>query len=316
MQTHCWVLLASILVLSWLPACTIASHSPPGIQIHNNLEVLKSHQADLANPWISFAETSSKQGQDGLPDLKQFRGTQYLGEITVGGQDFKVIFDTGSSHLFLNSDKCKHHFCLTRNRYSSSKSPTYSSLGRDIRIAYGQGILEGTLGTDSVEIGGVTVNNQVIAEIVKPSKNFFSGAYFDGIVGLGLPGLSQDGTLPLYDNLLQQFNTQQKSFNFFFDRIGNLSKSMFSLGDPMPSFYSGKLRYYPVISDKYWEIRLNKIYLGDTELDFCAHGCTAVLDTGSSLISGPATQVYKLLSKPRCDHQDPSTSTPTTANKR
>lgn len=292
-----WVLLVSILVSVYGSELRVQLQKQDIWSNQQNINALMSHQANLLSPWVSLAETNAKQGRDALPDLKQFRGTQYMGQITVGGQDFQVIFDTGSSHLFINSDRCRHHFCLTRTRYSSARSPDYRSLDKQIKIAYGQGILKGWLGTDTVEIAGITVRNQVIAEVTKPSKNFFSGAYFDGIVGLGLPGLSQDGTLPLFDNLLSQFSTEQHSFNFFFDRIGNLSKSMFTIGDPMKTFFTGQMRYYPVVSDKYWEIRLQNILVGGKPLDSCSHGCTAVFDTGSSLISGPAPEVYSLLSR-------------------
>ena len=120
MENLLWMLLMSILVTVRSSELQVQLEKQDLWSRTENLEILRSHQANLLGPWVSLAESNAKQGKDGLPDLKQFRGTQYMGQITIGGQDFQVIFDTGSSHLFINSDRCKHHFCLTRTRYSSA----------------------------------------------------------------------------------------------------------------------------------------------------------------------------------------------------
>lgn len=54
--------------------------------------------------------------------------TAYFGDISVGtpsvSQQFSVVFDTGSGHLFLPSINCKTESCLAHRRYNESASPS------------------------------------------------------------------------------------------------------------------------------------------------------------------------------------------------
>jgi len=51
--------------------------------------------------------------------------------------------------------------------------------------------------------------------------------------------------------------------------------------------------FYEVKSDAYWEIELNRIQIGDLDLEVCKtlnhiNGkCGVAIDTGTSLIAGP-----------------------------
>ncbi|WP_200853055.1 pepsin-like aspartyl protease, partial [Klebsiella pneumoniae] len=67
---------------------------------------------------------------------------QYFGEIGVGTppQKFTVIFDTGSSNLWVPSSKCYLSVaCFLHSKYASSQSSTYKSNGKHAEIHYGTG---------------------------------------------------------------------------------------------------------------------------------------------------------------------------------
>ena len=79
--------------------------------------------------------------------LKDFMNAQYYGEIGLGTppQLFTVVFDTGSSNLWVPSSKCKgfNIACLLHRRYTSTMSSTYAKVGKPFSIRYGSGSMEG-----------------------------------------------------------------------------------------------------------------------------------------------------------------------------
>lgn len=72
--------------------------------------------------------------------IKNFENAQYFGPISLGNpaQDFEVIFDTGSSNVWVPASNCSKASCLLKHKYDSSKSSTYERDGRIFDIRYGR----------------------------------------------------------------------------------------------------------------------------------------------------------------------------------
>uniref|UniRef100_A0A8D3DEC5 renin n=1 Tax=Scophthalmus maximus TaxID=52904 RepID=A0A8D3DEC5_SCOMX len=230
--------------------------------------------------------------------LTNYLDTQYFGEISIGSpaQMFNVVFDTGSANLWIPSQSCSPFStaCFTHNRYDASKSWTYVENGTGFSIQYASGNVRGFLSEDVVVVGGIPVV-QVFAEATSLSAMPFIFAKFDGVLGMGYPNSAIDGITPVFDRIMSQHVLKEEVFSVYYSRDPKHSPGgELVLGGTDPNYYTGNFNYMNTKEMGKWEVTMKGVSVG-TEMMFCAEGCTAVIDTGSSYITGPASAVgYKV----------------------
>merc|ERR1719310_2110661 len=116
----------------------------------------------------------------------------------------------------------------------------------------------------------------------------FSSFEFDGVLGLGLRGLSQTPEFNFFATATagRAWDTPDvQTFTVFLGKaegeesditFGGWQESHIADGSPR------ELAWCDVKDPElgYWQLKIHSIRIGDTPLDFCESGCHAVVDTG------------------------------------
>lgn len=237
-------------------------------------------------------------GED-VVDLKNFMDAQYFGEISLGtpAQTFGVVFDTGSSNLWVPSSKCSYLSiaCYLHNKFYGEKSTTYQEDGREFSIEYGSGSLTGFFSRDTLQIGEMSVPDQVFAEAVNEPSLSFIAASFDGIMGMGFPEISVGKVEPPFQNMLRQGIIEEAVFSFWLNRDkDDQNGGELVLGGVNPDHFKGDHTWAEVTRRGFWQFAMEEIKVKHMDATFCSEGCQAIADTGTSLLAGPVDEVEKL----------------------
>jgi cathepsin D len=258
--------------------------------------------------WIR--DPSSDKVEEYNMHLQDIKNSQYVGTIHVGTpkQEFEVIFDSGSSNLWINSVECRSEACLIHHRFDHGQSSTYRPVGMDMSVKFGTGSIDGFLGQDTFHLGPIKVREQTFGQIQSEIGNVFMTGKFDGILGLSFPSLSAAGYTPVFDNVMKQNLLTENAFSFYYSKAKHQDSTLV-LGAPNPQLYKGDIKWLKVSHAFYWELRLKDIRIGNKNLNLCPDGpCKIVLDTGTSLLTGPTTAMSTLLHSlnldPDCNGQN------------
>lgn len=230
--------------------------------------------------------------------LTNFMDAQYYGVISIGTppQDFTVLFDTGSSNLWVPSIHCSFLdvACWFHHRYNSKKSSTYVQNGTKFSIQYGRGSLSGFISGDTVTLAGMQVAGQQFGEAIKQPGITFAVARFDGVLGMGYPAISVAKVTPVFDTAMAAKLLPHNIFSFFISRDPAAAVGgELMLGGTDPQYYTGDLHYVNVTRKAYWQIEMSGVEVGN-QLTLCKAGCQAIVDTGTSLITGPVEEIRAL----------------------
>ncbi|KAI8058752.1 endopeptidase [Thamnidium elegans] len=240
---------------------------------------------------VSFQVKPDGSVEHGVP-ISNYMNAQYYGDIEIGTppQTFSVVFDTGSSNLWVPSTHCNSIACFMHRRYDSGQSETFKENGTEFAIQYGTGSLEGFISQDTLRVGGIKIEDQGFAESVKEPGFTFALARFDGIFGLGYDTISVKRTVPPFYHMVNKDLVDEQLFSFWLNDVnkgGEAEGGELVFGGVNEDHYTGNITWSPIKRKGYWEIDLENIKFGGDYIDLDPVG--AAIDTGSSLIIAPTT---------------------------
>merc|ERR1711934_914972 len=96
---------------------------------------------------------------------------------------------------------CSFFKCWLHHKYDETKSADFKRDGREFKVQYGSGPVEGTFNSDTVTIGDVEVPDTLFAEV---SSIGFAMGKFDGILGLGFSKISVYGIPTAFETMVKQ----------------------------------------------------------------------------------------------------------------
>jgi cathepsin D len=232
-------------------------------------------------------------------ELSNKANALYWGSISVGtpGQEFNVIFDTGSSNVWVPSDRCSTDACKKHSRFNESSSTTLGrmDIGKAFEITYGSGSVQCMLIKDTLRFGALELKNQAIGLGSFDDSTPFGDLPFAGIVGLGMPSLALANTTTFFDNLKAQAAVPKAQVAFY---VGlDQFNSYLSIGGHHPGLAASDFIFTPVLGQDYWELPMTDIKVGGKSLELCLEDvpCRVAIDTGTSLTTAPmyASQMIK-----------------------
>ncbi|KAI7855873.1 aspartic peptidase domain-containing protein [Circinella umbellata] len=220
-------------------------------------------------------------------------------ELSIGtpGQQFLLLFDTGSSDTWVPGPDCsKHNGCLSGRVYRSTQSKTFGTVPKNVQVfnaSYGSGAATGTYFTDSINFKDgqqkLQLKNQTLAQVHQSAGSLAEqytndGLIMDGIFGAAFPDLTVMASLqnnndnaPPYTPILQSLYAAHllpsPIFSVYLDKNSNKSSNKNNnegsivLGGIHGMMKENQLHYTDVVrendSNKYmhWSATINSIRL-------------------------------------------------------
>lgn len=225
--------------------------------------------------------------------IHDFMGVQFYGPIALGtpAQEFQVVYDTGSSNLWVPANNCSLS-CFLKPRFQPTQSSTFVPNGESYSIMYGSGPCSGVMESDVATVQGMVVKNQPFAMVTNASGlgMAFAAAQWDGIAGLAWPSIAVNGATPVFTNMIAQYPNMQQVFAFYLPNDDTKSGEL-TFGSYDTTKFTGELVTVPLTHEFYWMTQLDGFALGNKVFTTNAG---AVIDSGTSTLTGPSSVVAQI----------------------
>ncbi|PGH06985.1 hypothetical protein GX51_02024 [Blastomyces parvus] len=211
----------------------------------------------------------------------------YLAPVTIGGQQFVMNFDTGSSDTWVFNTKLDPSVSAGHSVFDPAKSDTFQLLeGATFNITYGDAsFARGGVGRDTIDIGGATVRNQAFGLPNEISESFIREEASDGLVGLGFTKINT--MRPEKQTTFLESIAPDLEEPVFTAQLKAQAPGSYEFGTIDKTKFSGDMIDVPVDNSRgFWEVKSSMFKVGDdASISSISSGVTtAIADTGTTLM--------------------------------
>jgi len=224
--------------------------------------------------------------------LHNHMNVQYFADFDIGGQKISGIFDTGSFELLVRSTRCNQCAHPTP-AYDHIKSSSYVENGTVTQHVFGSGPCRSVMGYETVSVGPLKAEKQAFWEIMAHRITVLDTAKFAAIVGIG-PNFAYGNK---EQTLLMSYGVDEFSVC--------LQKARGAPGyltwGPTTGLERSQFATAKVHGKHHWATRLTDVTFKrgvkskeGAQLPCGGTGCTAIIDSGTSLIAAPGLALMQL----------------------
>ncbi|KAF8881803.1 aspartic peptidase domain-containing protein [Infundibulicybe gibba] len=249
-------------------------------------------------------------GVSNIDIVNQLQDSRYYGTVNIGTppQIFNVALDTGSSDLWVIGNTCQT--CdPTLPLFDPSTSVSFkiktAAQGEKTTISYVNAEATGQIATDTVTMGGLTVNRQTFCGLLadEVSQDLILDG-ISGIMGLAFDGIADTYGMPFWQALALDGRLAASEMGLWLTRViddpqanDNEPGGVLTLGGTNSSLFQGPIDFVdmptsPESFNTFWMLRLTSVTV-QGELVEITPGKSALstIDTGTAFIGGPAKDV-------------------------
>ncbi|KAH7929963.1 acid protease [Leucogyrophana mollusca] len=252
--------------------------------------VIRRDHADTSSPYSPFVfdvrrTLKNTNTNTSLVSVTNEANLEYLGKVDVGGHEFTLILDTGSSDLWVSGNQ---------------KLKVTNQTNTNVNLTYGIGSVSGNVAYGAVAFGGYHVNNQAFLNVDKTNEQ--NG---QGILGLGFNSLStieknvnDRMAQPIMANIFSQNPSTSNFVALALERSHDkedTSGGVLSIGQYDPRFSNvSQTPKYPISpSDSTrWTIALNGMHVNGKNIGLKSTVPGAKSDTAVALIDSGTSLAY------------------------
>jgi len=284
-----------------------------------------SSQAEPAEIGDSATELQQLGGATVHVNLLNNNNSQYYGDFSLGSpkERFTAIFDTGSGITWVPGTKCTSDTCLEHHRFAGDPGVA-GKVAHDLAVSshakngwsgngvinygtgkvnYESGVADLTFCDSHTNIGcqgdherAVVVPHQPVGMSTDQTSYPFRILPFDGILGLS-PSSN-------WGSVMHQLKTAKalarNVFGVYLSKDTHRSGSI-TFGGVEHQYVApdSQVHWHKIVNPREWRLEMKDILVDGKPLHVCDSQpdgiCPTIVDTGSSLLTGPTGDVEKLL---------------------